>query len=137
MAAATVTDEIDDQLIISDDAGGFGFQVTPTSMTMQMHMVGAMYAPSDRYTLVAMLPLVFKDMDHRTRAGSIFTTRSGGLGDLKLAAMVGLLDWDRQAVHVNLGVNVPTGSVGESDALPTSSGTEVQLPYPMQTGSGT
>jgi hypothetical protein len=76
-------------------------------------------------------------MDHITRAGDTFTTRSGGLGDLKLAAMVGLLDRHRQAVHLNLGVSVPTGSTGQHDALPTSSGRDVQLPYPMQIGSGT
>ena len=131
------TDAVSDEMIISDDAGGFGFQVTPTRMSAQMHMFGAMYAPSGRYTLIAILPLVFKDMDHLTRAGGAFTTRSGGLGDLKLAAMVGLLDRNRQAIHANLGVSVPTGSTGRHDALPTSNGRDVQLPYPMQIGSGT
>jgi len=135
------TDAIADQRVIADAPGGFGFQVTPTWMSMQMHMFGAMYAPSDRITLVAMLPIVFKDMDHITRAGGTrddpaFTTRSGGAGDLKVSAMVGLADWGRQAVHLNLGVSVPVGSADEMDALPNSLG-DVQLPYPMQIGSGT
>ena len=135
------TDAIGDQRVISDPPAGFGFQVTPTRMPMQMHMFGLMYAPSDRITLMGMLPLVFKDMDHITRAGGTredpaFTTRSGGVGDLKAIALVGLANWGRQAVHLNLGVSVPIGSADEMDALPNSLG-EVQLPYPMQIGSGT
>ncbi len=39
-------------------------------MDMEMHMLGVMYAPSDDVTLMAMVPFVRLDMDHRTRTGA-------------------------------------------------------------------
>lgn len=129
------TDPIADEDIISPS--GEDFLVTPVEMPMQMHMFGAMFAPSDRITLMGMLPVLSNSMDHITRAGGTFTTESGGIGDLKLGAMVGLADWADQSLHLNAMVSLPTGSVEELDELPTSGGEEVQLPYPMQVGSGT
>ena len=36
-------------------------RVVPTEMTMDMHMFGAMYAPNDRVTFMAMLPYITKE----------------------------------------------------------------------------
>ncbi|MDX1393686.1 MAG: transporter [Gemmatimonadota bacterium] len=129
------TDPVDDADIIAAD--GYDFMVTPTSMNMTMHMFGAMFAPSDWLTLMGMLPLTYNSMDHITRAGGTFTTESGGVGDLKFGGLIGLADWGNQSLHVNAMVSAPTGSIEEMDELPNSMGNEVQLPYPMQIGSGT
>jgi len=43
------------------------YMVTPTSMPMNMHMLGAMYAPSDKITLMAMVNYTSMTMDHITR----------------------------------------------------------------------
>ena len=128
------TDPVADADIVSP---GGGFMITPTRMPMTMHMVGAMFAPSDHITFMAMLPLVSSSMDHITRHGGSFTTASGGVGDLKAGAMIGLADWANQSLHLNAMVGLPTGSIEEVDVLPISEGMEVQLPYPMQIGSGT
>ncbi|MEM6783210.1 MAG: transporter [Bacteroidota bacterium] len=129
------TDALSDAEVI--DPNGSNFLVTPTEMPMQMHMIGVMVAPTDRLTLMAMVPLVTMSMDHRTRMGGAFTTEAGGLGDLGLAALVVLAWPERQRLHANLGVRLPTGSVGEQDVTPASAPNETTLPYPMQTGSGT
>ena len=129
------TTSLDDAGIV-DPAGG-NFMVTPTKMPMSMFMFGAMFAPAERVTLMAMLPILDYSMDHITRAGGSFTTESGGLGDVKLGAMIGLAEWGDQSLHLNAQVSIPTGSIEEQDVLPTSNGNEVQLPYPMQVGSGT
>ena len=50
------------------------YPVTPLRMPMDMYMVGAMYAPTDRLTLVGMVPVLGISMDHRTRTGVEFTT---------------------------------------------------------------
>lgn len=115
---------------------GQGFMVTPTEMPMTMHMFGAMFAPSDQITLMVMAPVLSSEMTHLTRAGGSFTTTASGLGDVQAAAMVGLADWGRQTAFVTLGASLPTGSTTVMDVLPTSNGTAVQLPYPMQLGSG-
>lgn len=113
------------------------FMVTPISMPMVMHMVGGMYAPSDRVTLMAMVPYVNIEMDHQTRPGGTFTTEGSGLGDVGLSALIGLQNEGAFRAHLHAGFSVPTGSIEIMDATPMSSGNDVQLPYPMQLGSGT
>ncbi len=111
------------------------FQVTPLRMTTEMHMFGAMYAPSNKLTLMVMAPYVFKRMDHLTRMGTNFTTRSQGFGDFRLSGLYKMLDQDHQRVHFNAGISFPTGSISERDTTPA--GPNQVLPYPMQIGSGT
>ncbi len=122
---------------LSNDDVLQGYPVTPVKMPMKMHMVGVMFAPGDRITLMGMLPFVSMDMDHVTGMGGSFTTEASGLGDVKAQAMVTVFDRDRMKVHVTAGVSLPTGSIDESDVTPASGGQEVRLPYPMQVGSGT
>lgn len=129
------TRTVPDAEIIS--ATGRNFMATPTQMSMTMVMGGLMWAPSDRLTLMAMVPWLDNSMDHITRTGGAFTTTSSGLGDVAASALVGLGTWGNQSAHLNLGVSLPTGAITAMDVLPTSNGTEVQLPYPMQLGSGT
>lgn len=136
MAGSRVgTDPVADADILDPD--GYGYMVTPTDMTMRMHMFGAMWAPTDGITLTGMLPLVDRSMDHLMRTGATFTTESGGVGDVKLGGLVGLAGWGRQSLHLNAVLSLPTGSIEQKDVTPTSMGEEVQLPYPMQNGSGT
>ena len=46
------------------------YTVTPERMTMEMHMFGVMYAPSDRITLMLMAPYKRIEMDHRIFPGA-------------------------------------------------------------------
>lgn len=130
------TDAVADENIVAPPPG-LDYTVTPVEMPMQMHMIGAMYGASHDVTAMVMLPILDVSMDHLTRAGSAFTTESGGIGDLRVGIMAALADRGTQTTHVNLMVSLPTGSIEEQDELPTSNGEEVQLPYPMQVGSGT
>ncbi|MGB7394389.1 MAG: transporter [Pricia sp.] len=113
------------------------YMVTPTQMPMNMHMLGAMYAPSDRITLMAMVNVTSMEMDHVTRMGGMFTTNSSSFGDTKLSGMYRIYDTNRQMVHAQLGLSIPTGSITEADVTPASAPNAVELPYPMQIGSGT
>lgn len=125
-------------------------RVVPTKMTMQMHMFGGMYAPTDWITLMAMANYIDQDMDHITFAGGggttplgKFNTKSSGFGDTKLSAMIKLFDTDyyrtHHHAHINFGISIPTGSISERDLIlaPTGMMPNVRLPYPMQLGSGT
>lgn len=132
------TDRVSAQEIVSPT--GDGFIVTPTKMDVQMHMFGAMYAINDRVTLMGMLPYVIKEMDHLTRSGARFSTKSEGIGDFKTSALVRLVNSNSQALHLNLGLSLPTGSINEKDDNPRCQmmgNCPAQLPYPMQIGSGT
>ncbi len=111
------------------------FPVSPTMMYMEMHMFGVMHAPTDDLTLVLMAPYIRQEMDHRTRTGVEFTTRTDGFGDFKLGSLFVLHRWARQQLHLNAGVSLPTGSIEEKDDTPAAA--RAKLPYPMQLGSGT
>lgn len=121
-------------------------RVVPTSMTMDMYMLGAMYAPSDTVTLMAMAMYGESSMDHITFQGGMGTNRLGtfntnpsAFGDTKLAALIKVFDNTTHKVHLNAGISLPTGSISETDDILTPLGGRptVRLPYPMQFGSGT
>jgi len=120
-------------------------RIVPTEMTMDMHMFGAMYAPTDGVTLMLMVNVVDNEMDHITFAGGMgserlgtFTTRSSGFGDTRLSGLFTLNETRNGRLHAILGIEAPTGSTSERDTILTPMGMrpEVRLPYPMQLGSG-
>jgi len=111
------------------------FMVSPTAMTMQMHMFGLMYGVSDKLMLMVMMPYSLLSMDLTNRMGQSFTTRSEGIGDMKLSGTYTLYQQANQKLLLNVGVSVPTGSINERDNTPVA--TDQKLPYPMQLGSGT
>ena len=113
------------------------YMVTPTEMPMNMHMMGAMFAPSDRVTLMAMVNYLSMEMDHITRMGGVFTTEASGFGDIQISGLYRFFNRNEQTLHGQLGFSIPTGSVTESDVTPASTPNETELPYPMQIGSGT
>ncbi|MDJ0922636.1 MAG: transporter [Henriciella sp.] len=123
-------------------------RVVPTEMTMDMHMLGAMYGLSDRVTLMVMANYLTKDMDHLTFMGGMgttvlgeFTTQTEGFGDTSVSAIVGLDDGTKtgRQINLNVGLSLPTGSITETDQILTPMGgtPTTRLPYPMQLGSGT
>ena len=121
-------------------------RVVPTEMTMDMHMLGFMYAPTDRVTLMGMLSHVDKEMDHVTYRGGMgtevlgtFTSEASGIGDTSLAALISLHEDTSSRFHVTAGVSLPTGDTDVSDEVLAPNGMRptLRLPYPMQLGSGT
>ena len=109
------------------------FATTPTDMTMRTHMGMLMYAPSDRFTVMAMVPFVTLSMGELHRDGTRSTERSAGLGDIELRGLYVLHSTSDMGLRMlaNFGVGLPTGSVNQLDA----EGNRTE--YPMQTGSGT
>ena len=115
------------------------FRVAPTDMDMTMHMIGAMYAPNERLTLMGMFNLVDLSMNHRNLAnGMQFKTESSGLGDSSVAALYRF--WENRSTdvaaraHLGLGLLLPTAETDREDLIPGPGIT--RLPYPMQLGAG-
>jgi len=127
------TNSVSDADVLKD------FKVTPTQMSMEMHMAMLMYAPSDDLTLMAMLPYKRLGMDHITRTGVRFRTVSDGIGDLELSGLYTFFrrEFDQHRLVLNAGLSVPTGSIEEKDFLANPAKGKLKLPYPMQLGSGT
>lgn len=113
------------------------YMVSPTKMPMNGHMLGLMYAPSNKLTLALMFKYVSNEMDHITRMGANFTTKSSGFGDTKIAGLYRLIHKDKSKLHAELGLMIPSGSITEKAIVPASAPNKIILPYPMQIGSGT
>lgn len=123
-------------------------RVVPTNMEMDMHMIGVMYGFSDRITLMAMGSIISKDMQHTTYQSGMgtnvlggFTTKTNGIGDTALTAIIGLDDGSnpKRQINLNLGLSLPIGSITEQGQILTPMGgtPSPRLPYPMQLGTGT
>ncbi len=110
------------------------YMVAPVHMVMQMHMIGVMYAPANRLTLMAMVPFRVIWMRHITRKGNEFAAESRGLGDPSITALYSIYEDDAHRLIVNAGLSIPLGSIDERDDLPM--GDDRPLAYPMQLGSG-
>lgn len=118
----------------------------PRRMTMRMHMLELMFAPTDHLTLMLMPQFVDMQMDVRGLPGAPLPPAgshvhnaehsTGGLGDTSVYALLGLVDTPGQQLHVGLGLSIPTGEVGltfrRSHQLDPG-----LLDYGMQLGSGT
>ena len=111
------------------------FMVAPEKMNMNMHMLGLMYAPTDRVTLMVMGNYISNSMDLRTGMGVDFTTESGGLGDITVSSLIKIMNNNGKSLHGNVGISIPTGDIDQRDAIPMMN--DAQLAYPMQLGSGT
>ena len=123
------------------------YAVAPENMTMEMHMLGMMYAPTDQLTLMAMANYIDTTMNHRVNPAitgminggdSGFTAESSGFGDVKLSALYRFYLEGNCKAHFGIGFSLPTGSIDEKDDTPSMGGRQRQLlPAPMQLGSGT
>lgn len=148
------TDDIDPDTIATTARNPFfglpmqppTLRVVPTQMSMEMHMFGLMYAPSDWLTLMVMANYIEKEMDHITFRGGMgtarlgtFTTETDGLGDTRVAGLIRLSEGHDYTLHGTVGVSLPTGDTEETGQILTPMGgrPSPRLPYPMQLGSGT
>jgi hypothetical protein len=148
------TDDLDAATLVTTVPNAFAgmpgqpptIRMAPVEMTGEMHMLGAMYGAGARLTVMGMLPYVKKSMTMRTYAGPAgtavlgqSTTRSDGLGDIRLGALWSLHEAGRNRTALGLGLSLPTGSITETGQMLSPMGTTptMRLAYSMQLGSGT
>ncbi|NOU22571.1 MAG: DUF3570 domain-containing protein, partial [Methyloglobulus sp.] len=130
-----------------------GCTLLPREMTMSMHMLDLMVAPTDWLTLMLMPQFVDMDMDNyqpeslidpnleHNHGGGLHDHETGGVGDTGMYALVKLFDRPNHQLHTSLGVTAPTGDVGIRSkliGLQNHQGSDdAYLHYGMQLGSGT
>lgn len=148
------TDRLSDPSIVAGGCGGDPCYLTPDSMSMTMHMMDIMYAPTDWLTLMLMPQFMDMDMDMRKLGGapnladtdSILSNHAlhhsqnghetGGIGDLGMYALFKLLDNGIHHVHAIVGLSAPTADVDIK--LRRNHGVDGGfMDYGMQLGSGT
>jgi nitrous oxide reductase accessory protein NosL len=116
----------------------YNYMMIPTSMTMDMHMVMAMYGITDRLTVMAManhqtirmkMLMDMGPMSMKPISPEPPMTISG-FGDTELRGMYKINKW----LVGSLGVSLPTGSIDQEFG---TMGRTYRAPYDMQLGSGT
>ena len=115
------------------------YMMIPTSMTMDMHMLMAMYGINDKLTVMGMASYVDTEMnmlmdmgrrkDPNTRKTDV-PMETSGLGDLELR---GIYKFNAN-LNTSLGLSLPTGKIDEDYVTMK---TTWRAPYDMQLGSGT
>ena len=106
-------------------AGPMQMKSLAEEMTMEMHMLGGMYAISDVVTLSAGLPYMTREMSSVSKSTMMGMTsyakakmETAGVGDVSLSAIIRLYDSTGFRVLLNLGLGLPTGSITEEDFMP-------------------
>jgi len=120
--------------------GAGTYMNAPTTMKMDMHMFGAMYAPTDYFTLMIMGSYSEKEMTQQRmpmmgKNGSRFDVNSSGIGDTKISGLIRIYDTTSIKSHFGIGLSLSTGSINKRDNAPASF--DARLGYAMQNGSGT
>jgi Protein of unknown function (DUF3570) len=144
-----------DKLITLDQArqeGCYGEEcaVTPDNMTMNMHMLDLMYAPTDWLTLMFMPQWTDMDMTmipnpdvqlsggHAGHSGAVHEHQTGGIGDFGAYGLFKLYGDNHHKVNLTLGGTAPTGDVDIAQRKTSLNPTYINpLHYCMQLGSGT
>ena len=120
----------------SDNSGTY--MNSPVGMKMDMLMFGGMYAPTNNLTLMLMTNYVEKEMKQERMpmsGSSRFDVNSSGFGDVRVSALIKILQDNGHDTILGIGLSLPTGSIDKRDLTPASS--NARLGYAMQNGSGT
>jgi hypothetical protein len=125
-----------------------GCSMLPREMTMNMHMLDLMYAPTDWLTLMLMPQFVnmqMHDSHPNVEVGSsghhggvaAHEQQTGGVGDTGMYALVKLFDHPNHHIHASLGFTAPTGDVQILEASVQNRKSTQYVHHGMQLGSGT
>ena len=115
--------------------------VIPKKMTMRMIMFGAMYAPSDKITLMGMAMFNDKEMILDTHKGMMardylgsFETSSSDLSKISLSALLNLHDAEDSKWHIIFGLEKSLGDNSKTGLVltPMNMKKSITLPYGMQ-----
>lgn len=107
------------------------YMMAPSKMDMNMHMLGTMFAPSNKVTFMAMVPYLNKSMTMQKQDLSKVNQSVSGLSDITISAITTIFKKESHSFYLNSGVSIPIGSINET------SDQNSRLPYGMQLGSGT
>ncbi|HMM75145.1 MAG TPA: DUF3570 domain-containing protein [Gammaproteobacteria bacterium] len=124
---------------VAAHCGRSACRARPSSMTMRMHMLEVMVAPTERLTLMLMPQTIDGEMEMRAIPGAAAAAHAGdhesdGLGDTQFGALLRVYQHGTQQVQAGLLLSAPTGEYAAT--LDDSADTPPQ-DYGMQRGSGT
>ena len=110
------------------------FPLAPTRERAQQHLMLIEYGLSDDFTFLAQLPIQEYGIDFINRTGGAARDVNTQLGDVNLSGLFVLKRWDRQQIHLNMGMSIPVGIINTLNNFPVFG--QPRLSYPVRTSSG-
>jgi len=133
----------------SDNKGYANYEMLPSAMRMDMHMIMLMYGITDKLTLMAMANYnvntmsmqIVNDTTNQASHNHVHhqntnehLQKNSGLGDIKLSALYALVKNKNHMFILCGGISLPTGKINQTVITGSSIN---RLAYNMQNGSGT
>lgn len=126
----------------SDAISRYGYQMAPTSMSMDMHMIMPMVNITPQFSVMLMGMYIVHSMEMDMDAGngdhthgmnmeSSMSMETSGFGDTQISAGYKIME---DTLAVNFGLSIPTADLDSE--MPMHNAT-YPAPYGMQLGSGT
>lgn len=125
------TDSVSSKVVVNGTS--YNYNMAPTDMTMDMHMVMLMYHTRN-YMIMGMGHYMSNNMGMVSNDGTESTMSNAGLADTVITVEAPV-----KGVDLKLGISLPTGSIDERGMMQhtATSASVTKYPYGMQLGSGT
>ena len=111
------------------------FPIVPTNGTAQNQLFILEYGVTDDLTIMGVLPIIQRHFNYIDASGNPYVNSITDLSDIQLSALYVLARTENQQLHLNLGMQVPTGIFIEQGS--TTSPTSPALTYPVRSSDGT
>ncbi len=111
------------------------YPYAPRRLFQQTEMAILEYGATDDFTLMFMLPWRQSRLDYLDAGGGSSNASFGNPGDIQITALYVLYREPGQQLHLNFGLNIPTGFLDSQTNQPSP--TFPNLPYVIRTSSGT
>lgn len=106
------------------------YMMAPSKMNKTMHMLGAMYALTDKFSIMAMIPQISNVMTMVKKMGRTeVESESKSIGDIRVTSLIKFVEKENSSFIMGIGITLPTGQINHKKD-------GANLPYGMQTGSG-
>ncbi|MDH5256811.1 MAG: hypothetical protein OEX07_02350 [Gammaproteobacteria bacterium] len=121
--------------VATDPLGKYKYTMSPSDMSMNMHMGMLMYGFTNQIMGMTMLHYMSNNMNMYSYDGTVSTMKSSGIGDTPVSLKL------KGPHHLNftIGLSLPTGSIdvrGPMQHDATNFQNDIKYPYGMQLGSG-
>lgn len=114
------------------------YPILPTEISQQASILSVTHKFSQDCHLTLDLPFIRQSTDHLSIVPGYqaFNITSEGVGDFSVKFRDVIYRHNRHLLQYSAGIAIPTGSIDKTGDTPRAAGDQ-QLPYTMQTGSGT
>jgi hypothetical protein len=110
------------------------FPLAPTRERAQTHLMLIEYGLTDDFTFLGQLPIQENNIDFISRGGRGSNDNNTQVGDINLSGLYVLKRWNRQQIHLNMGMSIPVGIINTLNNFPVFG--DARLTYPVRTSSG-